>query len=261
MNIAIRMLTITTIILWIVILFFSVTAVYSVVNVGIKIGEVQMLPSSKGIIFSLPFSIANNGYYELADLNLTTRVTDPNGTVLDLTETFVPSIPQGTTVNESHTIPIDLDTILSMDLLPLLLNDSSFNVEIFAGLNFARAVPVQLSTNITIPWGAPFAHLSVGSISVSLYNSTHSEVAIPVSFENHAILDITGTLKLEFYSSSDEQIASVMTAISVPSQQSYADRILVYARLQDVSKLTGSGNIHMIFENPMFTVEWWEPYG
>jgi hypothetical protein len=181
--------------------------------------------------------------------------------VFDITETLVPSIPRGSNVNATHTISVDLNDILSMDHVSLLLNDSSFNVEIFAGLNFARAVPVQLSTNITIPWGAPFAHLSVGSISVSLYNSTHSEVAIPVSFENHAILDITGTLKLEFYSSSDEQIASVMTAISVPSQQSYADRILVYARLQDVSKLTGSGNIHMIFENPMFTVEWWEPYG
>ena len=60
MKIAIRMLTIATIILWIVILFFSVTAVYSVMNVGINIGEVQMLPSSKGIIFSLPFSIDNN---------------------------------------------------------------------------------------------------------------------------------------------------------------------------------------------------------
>jgi len=261
MKIAIRMLTIATIILWIVILFFSVTAVYSVMNVGMNLGEVQMLPSSKGIIFSLPFSITNNGYYELADLNLTTRVTDPTGTVLDLTETFVPSIPQGTTVNASHTIPIDLDTVMSMDHVPLLLNDSSFNVEIFAGLNFARAVPVQLSANITMPWGAPFAHFSVGRISVSPYNSTHGEAAIPVSFENHAILDITGTLKLEFYNNSDKQIASGISDISVPSQQSYADRILVYTRQQDISKLTGSGNMHMIFETPMFTVEWWEPYG
>jgi len=261
MKIAIRMLTIATIILWIGILFFSVTAVYSVMNLGISVGEVQMLPSSKGVTFSLPFSITNNGYYELADLNLTTRVTDPNGTMIDLTETFIPSIPQGTNVNESHTIPIDLDSILSMDHVPLLLNDSSFNIEVFAGLNFARTVPVQLSTNVTIPWGAPLAHFSVGTISVSSYNSTHGEASIPVSFENHAILDITGTLKLEFYNNSDEPIASGMTAISVPSQQSYADRLLVYTRLHDISKLTGSGNIHMIFENPMFTVEWWEPYG
>jgi hypothetical protein len=261
MKTAIRMLSVATIILWIAIIFFSVTAVYSVMKLGINIGEVQMLPSSNGITFSLPFSITNNGYYELADLNLTTRVTDPDGTVLDLTETFVASIPQGTTVNESHTIPIDLDSILSMDHVPLLLNDSSFNVEIFAGLNFALAVPVQISMNATIPWGAPFAHFSVGRISVFPHNSTHGEASIPVSFENHAILDITGTLKLEFYNNSDEQIASGMTAITVLSQQSYADRILVYARQQDISKLTGSGNLHMIFETPVFTVEWWEPYG
>lgn len=261
MKTAIRMLTIATIILWIVILFFSVTAVYSVMNLGINIGEVQMLPSSNGITFSLPFSITNNGYYELADLNLTTRVTDPNGTVLDVTKTFVPSIPQGTNVNATHTIPIDLDSILSMDYVPLLLNDSSFNVEIFAGLNFARAVPVQLSTNATIPWGAPFAHFSMGTISVSPHNSTHVEATIPVSFENHAIIDITGTLKLEVYNDSNEHIASGMASINAPSQQSYADSLLVYARQQDISKLTSSGNMHIIFETPVFTVEWWEPYG
>jgi len=261
MKIAIRMLSIATIILWIVIIFFSVTAVYSVMNLGINLGEVQMLPSSKGITFSLPFSITNNGYYELADLNLTTRVTDSTGTVLDLTETFVPSIPRGTNVNATHTFPIDLDAILSMDQVPLLLNDSSFNVEIFAGLDFARAVAVQISTNATIPWGAPFAHFSVGRISVFPHNSTHGEASIAVSFENHAILDITGTLKLEFYTNSDEQIASGMTTISVAPQQSYSDRILVYTRQQDISKLTGSGNMHMIFETPVFTVEWWEPYG
>ena len=261
MKIVIRMLSIATIILWIVILFFSVTAVYSVMNLGINVGEVQMLPSSNGITFSLPFSITNNGYYELADLNLTTRVTDPNGTVLDLTETVVPSIPRGTTVNTSHTIPIDLDSILSMNHVALLLNDSSFNVEIFAGLNFARAVPVQLSTNATIPWGAPFAHFSIGRISVSPHNSTHSEATIPVSFENHAIIDITGTLKLEFYNNSNEQIASGMANINTPSQQSYADSLLVYTRQQDISKLTSIGNMHIIFETPVFVVEWWEQYG
>jgi hypothetical protein len=261
MKIAIRILTIVTIIFWIVILFFCVTAVYSVMNVEVNLGEVQMLPSSKGIIFSLPFSITNNGYYELADLNLTTRVTDPDGTVIDLTETFVPSIPQGANVTATHTIPIDFDTVMSMDYVSLLLNDSSFNVEIFAGLNFARTVPVQLSANVTMPWGAPFAHFSVGTISVSPYNSTHSEASIPISFENHAARDITGTLKLDFYDNSDDQIASGMTAINVPSQQSYADRILAYPRQQDVSKLTSGGNVHVVFETPMFTVEWWEPYG
>jgi hypothetical protein len=261
MKIAIRMLGIATIILWLVILFFSVTAVYSVMNLGVSLGEVQMLPSSKGITFSLPFSIDNNGYYEIADFNLTTRVTDPDGTLIDLTETFVQSIPRDTNVNSTHTIPIDLDSILSMDYLPFLFEDSEFNAEIFVGLNFARAVPVQLSTNATIPWGAPLADFSVGRISVSPLNSTHAEASIPVSFENHVILDLTGTLTLELYNDSQNVITSEETIIRVPSQQSYSDRIVMYTSLQDASKVTSSGNVHVIFETPMFTVDWWDQYG
>jgi hypothetical protein len=261
MKIAIRMLSIAAIVLWLVILVFSVTAVYSVMNLGINIGEVQMLPASNGISFSLPFSILNNGYYELADLNLTTRVTDQNGTVFDITETLVPSIPRGSNVNATHTISVDLNDILSMDHVSLLLNDSSFNVEIFAGLNFARAIPVRLSTNATIPWGAPFAHFSIETISVSPHNSTHIEARIPVSFENHAIIELTGTLTVEVYGNSNERITSGTASINVPSQQSYADRLLGYARQQDASKLTGNVKMHVIFETPAFKVEWWEQYG
>jgi hypothetical protein len=258
MKIAIRMLTIVAVILWIVVLFFSVTAVYSVTNLGIDLGEVQMLPSSNGISFSLPFCITNNGYYELADLNITTRVTDPDGTVFDVTETFVPSIPRGSNVNASHTISVDLDSIMSMNHVSLLLNDGSFNVEIFAGLNFARAVPAQISTNATIPWGAPFAKFSTGTISVSSSNSTHVTARIPVSFENHAVLDLTGTLRVEVCDDSDEPIASGVTSINAPSQQRYNADITVYAEQQDVSELTSSENLHIVFETPVFVVEWWE---
>jgi hypothetical protein len=181
--------------------------------------------------------------------------------VLDLTETLVPSIPQGTHVNATHTIPIDIESFISMDHVPLMLNDSYFNVEIFASLNFARAVPVQISTNTTIPWGAPLAQFSLGQISVSPHNSTHVEATIPVSFENHAVLDIAGTLKLEVYNDSQELITSGLTTISVPSHHSYADSISVYVKQQDVLKLTSNGNLHMIFETPMFTLDWWEHYG
>ncbi len=74
----------------------------------VSLGEVKMLPSSQGITFSLPFSINNDGYYELADLNLTTCVTDPDGKILDKSETFIPSIPRGTNVNATHKVSINL---------------------------------------------------------------------------------------------------------------------------------------------------------
>jgi hypothetical protein len=261
MKIVIRMLSIATIILWIVIVFFSATAVYSVLKLDIKYGEVQILPSSSGVDFSLPFSIANNGYYELADLNLTTRITDPKGAVFDVSETFVQSIPRGSKVFENHTISIDLDIIISMDHVHLLLNDSFFNAEIFADLNFARAVPVQLSTNATIPWGAPFANFSIGTMSFSPHNNTHVKTSLPISFENHAVIDINGTLKVEVYNDSNELIAYGKASVNASSQQTYAGNLVLYAKQQNILKLTSSGNMRLIFETPAFVVEWWEQYG
>ncbi len=261
MKIPTKMLSIITIIIWIIIILFSITIVLSAMNLDVNIGEIQMSPSSKGIKFNAPFSINNEGYYELADLNLTTRVTDIQGTILDLTETYIPSISQGSTINESHTISIDLDVIRSMDLIPLLVNDSSFNLEIFVKLNFAKVIPTQLSTNITIPWGAPLAKFSVGDIFVSSFNLTHDEASIPVSFENHAIMDIQGRLQLDVYNENNEYIMSGESIIVAPSQQFYSEEIKSYPLIQDSLKFTNHGRIRIIFETPMFSVEMWEPYG
>jgi hypothetical protein len=207
MKIAIKILRIATIILLVTIVFFIVTAVYSVTQLDISVESPQMLPSSEGINFSLPFSISNNGYYELADLNVTTRITDANGALLDQSETIIPSIPNGATVNSTHTVPVNFEDIMAIDYVPLLLNNSTFTVQLFGALNFARAIPIQVSANTTILWGAPISNFSVGSLSIFGFNSTHTKATIPVSFVNHAVLDLTGTLRLEFLSISQEVIA------------------------------------------------------
>lgn len=260
MNISIRMLKIVSIILWIIIIFFSITAVLSVMNLGINIGEIQIFPLGDGITFSLPFSISNNGYYEIADLNITSRVTDYDGKVLDTSETLIHSIQQGTNISDSHQVSVDLDSILTLDKEFLLLEDSEFHVEIFAGLNFARAVPVQLSTNTTIPWGAPFANLSIGHFSVSPYNLTHVRARLPLSFENHALLDISGTLLIEVYNNTSEPLTTGMTRIDVPSGSIYSDDFYVIVHQTDVTELIDGGLLHMVFETPMFTLEWDEQY-
>jgi hypothetical protein len=261
MKIAIKMLRVVTIILLIIIVFFVITAVYSVTQLGLNVGAVQMLPSSEGINFSLPFSVTNNGYYELADLNVTTRILDANGTLLDQSETIIPSIPKGATVNSTHTVTVNLETILEIDYFPLLLNDSTFKVEFFGALNFARAIPIKVSMNTTIPWGAPLSNFSVGSPSISTFNSTHDEAIVPVSFVNQAVLDLTGTLKLEFLSISREVIAFGETTVNVPTGGSFNGEINTYPRQEDVSKLTGELSVRMVLETPMFTVEWEESYG
>jgi hypothetical protein len=261
MNITTRILSISTFILWVIIIFFFATSVYSVMNLKVEAGQVEMVPSGNGISFSLPFSINNEGYYELSDLNLTTRVSDPNGNIIDLTETFIPSIPQESTVNSSHTVSVDITDIMSMDHEALLLEDNEFLIEIFAGLEFAHTVPVDLSLNTTIPWGAPFANFFVGEMSVTQLDETRARLSIPLSFDNHAVLDISGTLTLEIYNDAEEMITSGMNEIVVPSQGSYRSALSLDADYVELLKLTNSGNIHLIFETTLFSVDWWEPYG
>jgi hypothetical protein len=261
MNITTRILSISTFILWVIIIFFFATSVYSVMNLGVEAGQVEMLPSGNGISFSLPFSINNGGYYELSDLNLTTRVTDPNGNLLDLTETFIGTIPQGSKVNSSHTVSVDVIEIMSMDHEMLLVEDNEFLIEIFAGLEFADMVPVDLSLNTTVPWGAPFANFHVGDMTVTQNGDTQAVLTVPMSFDNHAILDISGALTMEIYNDNDELIASGVNTIDVPSQGGFRDALRLEADYQDLLKLTDSGDVHLIFETTLFTVDWWEPYG
>jgi len=261
---AIRALTIATLILWTFIIAFAATAIYSVINLskGIDFGEVQFFPSSKGVVLSLPFSINNTGYYDIAELNVTTRMTTHNGTLLALSETLVPLIASGSSIEKVHNISIDLNDIISMGYDELFFNDSSFGFDAFVSLNFAYAIPVQMSINMSIPWGAPLSNLSIGEISVDpLYNSTHSKVVIPVSFENHSFFDIVGTMKLEIYNDIDELVTSGQTNINVSSNSGYNEPVEMYLSLGDLSKLTESGKIRLVFESPMFTAEQWITYG
>ncbi len=257
---AIRALAIATLILWILIIAFAITAVYSVMNLGIDFGETQFFPSNGDVVLSLPFFINNSGYYDISELNVTTRVMDYNGTLLGLSETFVPLIASGSNIETAHNISIDLNDLF-MGYTEFLFNDSSFELDAFIALNFAYAIPVKISMNLTIPWGAPLSNVSTGEISVLPYNITHSQVVIPVSFENHSYFDIVGTLQLEVYNDVDELVTSGQTSLDVPSNYGYVGQVEMYLSVGDLSKLTESRNLHLVFESPMFTVERWVPYG
>lgn len=258
---AVRALGLAIIILWILIIVFSVTVVYSVMNLNIDFGEPQVFPSSNGAVFSLPFFINNSGYYDISELNVTTRITDYNGTLLTQSNTFVPLVSGGSNVEAVHNVYVDLSEIMPMDYIELFFNDSFFGLDTFVTLNFAHIIPVQISANATIPWGAPFSDVSAGEISILPHNSTHDKVVITVSFENHSLSDVVGTMQLEIYNDADELVASVKTSLNAPSQHSYNEQVDTYSSLDNVSKLTESGKVHLIFETPMFTVERWVPYG
>lgn len=253
---AIRALAIATLILWILLIAFAITAVYSVMNLDIDFGETQFFSSDENVVLTLPFFINNRGYYDISELNVTTHVKDYNGTMLALSETLVPLIASGSNVETAHNISITLTDILSIGYTEFLFNDSSLELDAFVALNFAYAIPVQIYMNLTIPGGAPLSNLS--SEYVPPENNT---LVIPVSFENHSFFDLVGTMQLEVYNDMDELVTSEQRSLNVSSYGEYDEPVEMYLSSGDLSKLTGSGNLRLVFEFPMFTAEQWIPYG
>jgi len=248
---AIRALGIATIVIWIFLIVFAATAVYSVMNLGVGFGEVEFFPSSNGI--------NNTGYYDISELNISTRIIDSNGTLLKLSQTFVPLVSRGSNVEAAHNISIESDDI--MERIELVFNDSSFVFDTSITLNFANIVPVQMSMNMTMPWGAPFSNVSVGEISRLPFNATHDRVVVPLSFENHSFFDVTGTMNFEIYNDVEELVTSGETSLDVQSESTYDEQVDMYLSLTDASRLTESGKVRLIFETSMFTVEQWIEYG
>jgi len=251
MRYAVRALGWATKILWILILVFSVTSVYSAMNVKIRFGEPHVFLSKEFAVISIPLFINNTGFYDLSELNITADVMDCNESLLSTSIAFVPLIPRGSSVETTHNVSISLDYITSM-AQTYLFNDTIFNVNMSVKLNFAHAIPFQVSTNMTVPWGAPLYNFSIGQISYNYLNLTHQELIIPISFENHSpYFGVEGTMQVETYNDDDELLGFSESDLNVPSHSSYDGQVKMTV---DLSKITGSGEVRFYFETSVFSI-------
>ncbi|MFB0501231.1 MAG: hypothetical protein ACETVP_02060 [Candidatus Bathyarchaeia archaeon] len=250
MRYAVRALGWATKILWILIIVFSATSVYSAINIRMSFGEPQVSFSNEFLVVSIPFSINNTGFYDLSELNITANVMDHNGSLVATSSTFVPIIPRDSNIKTTHNVSMSLDDIISKAQI-YLFNDTIFNVNASMKLIFAHAIPFQVSMNATIPWGAPFYNFSIGEISYVYHNLTHQEVIIPLSFENHSpYFGVDGTMRVEIFNRSGEPVGSETLSMDVPPHSGYNGQVELVA---DVSKLTPSGEVHFFFETSVFS--------
>jgi len=227
MKYAIRALGWATAALWILVILFSGTVVYSAMQIGMNFGEEpEMAVSNEEITMSIPFSISNGGLYDISELNITTFIAAENETVISRSTTTVPLISRGDTVNETHDISISLDDIVTKNLTYMLFNDINLSVGMLVGLTYAYAIPLTISTSLPMPWGAPLNNLAIGEISITLPPPL-LQVNVPLSFENHAFFGLNGTISLEIMDSLNELIGSGTTDILVQPGGGYDDTIPV----------------------------------
>lgn len=199
-------------IFWIILLLFTITVVYSALLIRPSFGEPSVHSSDGTFAVSLPFTLYNGGFYDISGLNITTRASDYRGSLVTSSTTLVPLILGGASATLRHNMSISMEQAATSDLSHLLFMDSELEVNAHLRLVYARVFPFEISFNTSMPWGAPFANLTLGEIMVAPVNITHFQVLIPVSFENHSFLEMNGVIGLEIVDYLDNAVGASSTS-------------------------------------------------
>jgi hypothetical protein len=245
---ALRALGWATKVLWILIIVFAATAVYSALNFRMGFGEPQATFSDGIIVMSFPLIINNSGYYPVSDLNLTTSLIDNKGTLISTSTTFLPLINHNSNLEKAHNISLSLN---DLNLSCFLFEDSNFTADLSITMKIARAFSLRVATDMAIPWGAPLYNFSFGEMTLQS-NTTHYFGVIPLSFENHSsFLNVTGAIRFEVYNNRGELLGSGEKIVDVPSYSGYRDQIELV--VDDPAKITANGQVYVSFETSMFS--------
>jgi hypothetical protein len=248
MRIPIRMISIATTFFWIFLIVFLVSAVYSFKDVQFDFGEPQIgLTSDKKILFSLPITIDNKGYYNIGCFNVTTEILDNEGFIITRASTFIPVIEKGGQVMVTHNVTIDVNDLQNSQ--DYLFNDTELEVCETVGIKLAEVIPVQASTNLSTPWGAPLYNFTLGEIEYAGFNGTYMTAAIPISFENHASFDLTGSIQMRMYNSTEILRSEGQTIIETPQNMQYHGHIEL--NIPTVG-ITENGYFEVYFLTPFF---------
>jgi hypothetical protein len=245
------MIGIATTFFWIFLITFAASAFYSVKDVHFNFGDpqVSVTPDDK-LLLSLPITITNLGYYNIGSFNMTTEILDENGSIIIRGSTFVPIVRKGDTVQTAHNMTIDVNDLLQSHQ-NYLFNDTEIGINEIVGMSIAEVIPIQASTNLSEPWGAPLYNLAVGDIQYSAHNQTHLSAIVPISFENHALFDIAGNVQMRMYNSTDSLLGEGQTAVNAAQYASYNGYVTFYV---PVVGITSDGYFEVDFMTPFFNI-------
>jgi hypothetical protein len=249
MRVPIRMIGIATTFFWIFLIAFFVSAVYSVKDLDFDFGNPQMsVTADNEIVFSVPLSITNRGFYNIGSFNISTEISDKEGFAITSGSTFVPTINRNDMVTVTHNMTIDVNDLLQQDK-NYLFNDTELKIYEAVGMKIADVIPVQASTNLSMPWGAPLYNFSLGEPTYAPYNLTHFRVTIPISFENHAFFDLAGDMRIRMYNSTGSRVGRARTSFEAYANSPYNGFIEFYVLMTGT---TPTGRFEVSFSTPIF---------
>jgi hypothetical protein len=236
---------IATTLLWILLIAFFVSAVYSIKDVDFRLDFSRLstpyLTADNKLVFSVPVNISNRGFYDLGSFNMTTVISDEEGSINLRDSTFVDVVRKGENVTTFHNISLNVDSLLQN----YLFNDTSLKIKATIGMSIAKVIPIQVATSQPVPWSAPISNLSVGLSTPRFLNMTHVLLTVSISFENrNDFVDVGGFMKLRGYNDANVFLGESQARIDASRHSSCNTSAELPVRISDV---TGRGYFEVYF--------------
>jgi len=252
MRVAIRAIGIASAVLWVFLIGFAVSAVFSVKDFQFEFGALQTsIGPQNDVMFAFPLGIINKGLYGISDFNISSELVNDQGFKLARGSTFVPLIGTGQTVNTTREIELRFGDLLNGSTR-LLFDDVDLRLAETFSMKAAALIPVQASSSMSIPWGAPLNNLALGTPQSSEGDGgSYLGVVVPVSFENHAFFGLNGTLLVHVFNNVNVLIGKGQISFDVSQKSPFRQKLMVDAAFQNV---TSAGHYEMSVETPLFSV-------
>ncbi len=248
MNVALRALSWAVRFFWIIVLAFAVTGVYSAMQTHIYFGDWTIALEQEKVILTLPLVFDNEGYYNIADLNITATIADSEKNRISSSSSYLAKILPQENTTIFHNVSFSLNDMTTQE--NYLFNDSSFLLYGEIRLDFADLVPFRVETNETIPWGAPLYNFNTGTPRYTPSNATHMRVNVPINFQNHSpYFSVTGTLHVEIFNGRHQQLGANAIFIEVPPNEAYSGEVEMFVNM---TMMTRTGQIRVSIETVMF---------
>jgi hypothetical protein len=252
-KVPIRMISIATSFFWIFLIIFCASAMYSMKDIKLSLGEpYPRLAPDNEFVLSLPLVIVNRGYYNLGYFNVSTNIVGENGLTVARGSTFIPVINKGESVNTTHYIRLNLTDLLNT-YESLFFNDTELLINATVSMKAAELIPVQVSSNLSVPWGAPLYNFTLGLPELTACFEPDStpccRAIISIDFENHAFFDVNGTVQVYMYNSMNALIGEGQTHIDAQQHLPYHGSLELRVPPDNV---TANGHLEVFFATSLF---------
>lgn len=253
MKVPIRMISVATSFIWVLLIIFSASAIYSMKDIRVDLGKPQTtITTDHELVSNFPIGIVNNGYYNLDDFNISTEIHDLQKSTIAQGFTFISVIRNGETLNTTNQMRTNLTNMLQTHQ-NLIFDDTELQISATVSMKVAELISLKVSSNLTMPWGAPLYNLTFAAPKLTAQigpNSTnYYRVAIPITFENHAFFDLTGTVLLAMYNNTNIPTDTGKIVLNVTQQSSYQADLELDVPVADTTR---SGHFEIFFATSFF---------